>query len=739
MLTRVHKKPGFVTVRRHGPRTVNVGKYSSVPDIGAAPIDEPAAWFLGPRAENSEVLTTLTKDVLEHIGAYRRGYLPEDPIIITPEMQATSSYTTAVAEMSTSFKEVLGYFAERATPFFSLRYQAHMTGDNPMPALAGYFLGMLHNPNNVTIQASTTTTLLELLAMRDLCHMVGWSTENDDQAWSHITADGSIANNEAVWTAREVKFLPFAIVKALQKEPSLAGAKDVEVTLTSGTKKRLDQTTNWERFNIRRDEILALPGRMAAKLGKQPYEVWSVVVNYDVNAVGVWGMLDAFEGLGGAPTLFTPSTRHYSWPKAAAVNGFGTERDVTMMVDADGRMSIDELTKGLDTALSKKIPVLLVVAVNGSTEESAIDDLTKILAVREDYRKKGLEFDIHVDAAWGGYFMTVVRKDFGSVVTPADLENPFIEDTRKVPMSDYSIEQFKAVREVDSVTIDPHKSGYIQYTAGSILYRNKEVLNLVTFTGAYIGAATEPTVGMFGLEGSKAGATAASVFFAHRCIRPSERGYGRILTFALQNTRRLYTDLLFLSRPEDSFVCTPLPRIPAERSGASAAEQEKQLAFIKETIWGKTIEEIEANPEALALFRELGPDQNILDYGFNPRVDGKVNTDPEAYNQLMQGVYDAFHIHYDKEGLADNIHNYKLLLSYTIFKRHEYGDAFMDTFAKRLGLEGRPEELYCLRSVIMDPYALNLNSAFTQQLVDILRDKVNELARRTSRSASPSA
>ena len=42
----------------------------------------------------------------------------------------------------------------------------------------------------------------------------------------------------------------------------------------------------------------------------------------------------------------------------------------------------------LEKHLEKEIPVVAVVAVMGTTEESAIDPLTEILKIRKDFSKK---------------------------------------------------------------------------------------------------------------------------------------------------------------------------------------------------------------------------------------------------------------------------------------------------------------------------------------------------------------
>ena len=47
-----------------------------------------------------------------------------------------------------------------------------------------------------------------------------------------------------------------------------------------------------------------------------------------------------------------------------------------------------ELEKSLEYCLEEKIPVLALVAIIGTTEESAVDPVSHIVAIREKFRKK---------------------------------------------------------------------------------------------------------------------------------------------------------------------------------------------------------------------------------------------------------------------------------------------------------------------------------------------------------------
>ena len=70
-------------------------------------------------------------------------------------------------------------------------------------------------------------------------------------------------------------------------------------------------------------------------------------------------------------------------------------------------------------------------------------------------------------------------------------------------MSTYVETQYKAFGSADSITIDPHKAGYVPYPAGG-LCRNSAMRNLVAFTAPVVyHGGVDPTVGVYGVEGSK--------------------------------------------------------------------------------------------------------------------------------------------------------------------------------------------------------------------------------------------
>lgn len=116
-------------------------------------------------------------------------------------MDDLQRYTTLLTDLMSRYN----------VPFFSPRYMGHMCFDNSMPATLGYLAAMIHNPNNVAVEASPLTSYIEHCVGQQLCKMLGYRTTEDIataeeakssymyKGWGHLTCDGSVANLEALW------------------------------------------------------------------------------------------------------------------------------------------------------------------------------------------------------------------------------------------------------------------------------------------------------------------------------------------------------------------------------------------------------------------------------------------------------------------------------------------------------------------------------------------------------------
>lgn len=97
-----------------------------------------------------------------------------------------------------------------------------------------------------------------------------------------------------------------------------------------------------------------------------------------------------------------------------AITGLGSANILNIAVDNDARIDIVKLEEQLMQCLREERPVFAVVGIIGSTEEGAVGPLRKMLALRQRFQAYGMSFLVHADAAWGGYFATMLPRASGA-------------------------------------------------------------------------------------------------------------------------------------------------------------------------------------------------------------------------------------------------------------------------------------------------------------------------------------
>jgi len=705
----------------------------------------PQAWFLGPKSENRDLLAELVTNGLKRHVDGRLLFHPEDAPIFEESFKKTPAYLNATADMKKKTDELLT-FLQNSLPFSSLRYIGHMTSDVTIASAVGYMSTILYNPNNVSIQASPVTSFIEMAVGNDLCRMVGFEfpvTKNTDKKKKkqlkeeaiypscHLTSGGTVANCEAYWASYWAKFVPLALQDALVHESLLLPAKDITIKLANGTVKKLSLLTAWEAVNISADDCVGLPYRMAALCKIQASEVTFICKKYHPSNIGLRKFLNHHEL--NDPVLFCAASGHYSLPKASALLGLGSDSLKLIPVDLHTRMDVNILKAHLAACISHHIPVINVACVMGTTEESSVDDFTSVLKFRDECRLKGLNFFTHLDYAWGGYFLSCIREDYALEDPSTDVIKP--QPAKAVPSSFNSTNnldpkyfcsnhfeaQMEASKYCDTMTIDPHKAGYIPYPAGSVLYRNSRFRDILVYSATYIGGTnSKGAVGIYGIEGSKPGAAAAAVYLSHAIIRTSKSGYGQILKRTLLNTKLFYLRLLWLAEPTDNFTVTGIPLPPPKEQLDSLKSR-----LIVNGVF-KSSEEICNDLELVKELAEIGPDQNIICYSFNFKKAGVLNTDYAKMCDFNNKVYQRFD-YVPETGMKE----FDFIVSNTDFLDH-YGTTFLTDLATRIGVTNCPSvgvAIPAIRSTVMDPFAneTTQGSAFDKLMV-ILKTEVTKIA-----------
>ena len=192
-----------------------------------------------------------------------------------------------------------------------------------MPALLGYFMTMIYNPNNVSIEASPLTTVAEMTVGDDLCHLFGYNIDPNNKqlplAWGHIVCDGTVANLESVWVSRNLKFYPLSIVSAMKNDGPLAfTAASFQIQPCIGAEKLMKDLSTWELLNLKPKTILDIPERLYSQFHISPGFLDTVLKQYGIQSTCKTALERDFDT--GTIKYFVPNTRHYSWPKAAGIS-----------------------------------------------------------------------------------------------------------------------------------------------------------------------------------------------------------------------------------------------------------------------------------------------------------------------------------------------------------------------------------------------------------------------------------
>ena len=465
------------------------------------------ALFLGPKSENREFFKEMVGYAVDEHIHWRADFHPEDAPLLTPIEQHQPDFRNTLYRTEGILRELSSKLKTTSVPWFSPRYLGHMNADTLMVSNIAYVMTMLYNPNNCAHEASPTTTELELEAGRDLCAMFGYDVH---KSWGHITSGGTVANYEGVWVARNLKSLPLAIAQHEKARDLVAGM----------TEKQL--------LNMSPTAILDLSDELKKR------DLFQEVRALTVRGVGVkQGQLGKF---------LVPMSKHYSWMKAMDVMGIGQEHIVPLPVDENYRTDVAKMREITFKLIEEGTPILGMVAVVGTTEEGSIDHVDEVIKLRRECEAQyGVSFYVHVDAAYGGYVRSMFLDEgsnfmeYDALVARYRAEDIIPEGVTWPKRAVY--EGFKAMSEADSITVDPHKAGFIQYAAGAVCMKDKRIVDLISYHAAYVfeeaeddaGEEQKVVLGSSIMEGSKAGATAAAVWAAHRLVPLNVSGYGKVI------------------------------------------------------------------------------------------------------------------------------------------------------------------------------------------------------------------
>lgn len=583
------------------------------------------ALFLGHKGENVDLFKeVLLKMVDEHVG-WRQNYQTQDMPVITPFDKSKQSFQDTSNHMRSVFNELSSKLRSQSMPWHTAgRFWGHMNSETLMPAIIAYSTAMLWNGNNVAYESSPGTSQMEEEVGHQLCRMMSYTA---GESWGHICADGSIANFEGLWYARNMKSLPLAI-------------KEVAPEYVDGK-------SEWELLNMTTEEVLNIMDKLPEKMDE--IKAKSARSGRHLTKLGKW---------------LIPQTKHYSWLKAGDILGVGLDAVEAVDVDSSYHMDIKKLESRIRELAAQHVPVLGVVGVVGSTEEGQIDHIHKIVALREKLKKEGIYFYIHVDAAYGGYARSIFLDENDQFIDYDKIDEVYARNRVFTDMklkdewlTEDVYNAFKAMSQVESITIDPHKMGYIPYASGAIVIRDIRMRDAISYFATYVfekGADIPSLLGAYIMEGSKAGATAAAVWTAHKVLPLNITGYGKLMGASIEGAYRFYN-------------------------------------FLKD-------KKFYVNGKTITAYPLTKPDFNMVDYVFNEEG----NTDLEKMNKLNHDFFD--YSSYVKGDLYSN----KFFTSHTDFAIPDYGNSPLE-YIQSLGFTkeewDRVEKVTILRACALSPYA----------------------------------
>jgi glutamate/tyrosine decarboxylase-like PLP-dependent enzyme len=504
------------------------------------------ACFLGPYGENDSLLEKLVVEFLRDHVYWRRNFHPADPPAIPTSATQRPGYQQLEARMRRELHQ-LSAALKQSVPFHSPRYLGHMVSDLLLPGLAAQILTLPYNPNNVSEDAAPVTVDLEVRAGLQLARMLGYPHDPalPSCAFGHLASGGTSANLQALRLALALKAFPVALRAANVPWEDLP-------------------PDDWAAFNLGHDAGIALLQHWQDWLGRlAPRERrhWRAQVDAQrLEQLGIAAFFDLHRELQ-PPVVLAPCTAHYSWSKGLKLLGLGRAQ-LRPVAQRGMRMDVDALAECIGACERDRQPVLLVVGVLGTTEYGSIDPIGGICDARDEAQARGFGFGVHVDAAWGGYLASLFRNPDGSLRTRDEVAEGF----HAFPSTQVHA-AFAALGRTDSITVDPHKLGYLPYGAGAFVCRDHRAMALLAEGADYVFHGDAPadylahyrSLGLYTIEGSKPGAAAAAVHVTHKVLPLDHEGFGQLQQHSIRAAEAFHAGAQSLAAAvaDVATVCVP--------------------------------------------------------------------------------------------------------------------------------------------------------------------------------------
>lgn len=234
------------------------------------------------------------------------------------------------------------------------------------------------------------------------------------------------------------------------------------------------------------------------------------------------------EGLGlfGLPRgiIVTSKSAHYSIQKAARILGLGEggvfevpvadENEIAEFEKSGTPLKLkptkeayaeafERIEKGTHGANSEGQLIISAVSTLGTISTGTIEPVQRLVDLRKEYG-----FHLHVDAAIGGLALGLSEVKCKAA----------------------------GVEQADSVTMDPHKLGFLHYPCSAVIFRKKSDLDVISTDAPYVDSSAST------IEGSRPGSGVAGLWVALKTL--GSEGYNRIIGECIDLTRKLADHLV---------------------------------------------------------------------------------------------------------------------------------------------------------------------------------------------------
>jgi len=428
-----------------------------------------------PNPVTEDLETVIVRHVLPFLKDWWSG---PSPIPTADEMVAiTQSIENRSEPLPAAFAKVPELLQRLAKAMrFNKRNFVNIHPTPFLPSVLAQFVVSIQNPNNIVTEVSEATSQMEREDIAWLAeHLFGL---RPGDAWGNVVSGGTVANLTALMVARDYTYDKLSRPRPGRIGPrGVVGLKPGVVLATAGSHYSL-QKALWF-LGLGHENLIRVP------------VCWDEQVEMQLSKEKRF--LDGIEQSKKAH-IHDAIKRDREKGRDELADFYSGRQSPFCLQPLDS-----EILKTLYTCFQFDVPLIACVLTFGTTDTGTIEQVNG-LAIQQ---LKSEDVFIHADAAIGGF----------------------------AALSEKVRPRMEGFEHVDSFTVDGHKTGFLQYPCGAVIFRDKGFLQQIHHEAPYL-VDLAPT-----LEGSRPGGGAAALWIAIQTL--GAEGYRAVIDHLLIFTQRL--------------------------------------------------------------------------------------------------------------------------------------------------------------------------------------------------------